>query len=122
MAVAATAAAQQEPKPKELPDAPTAKQENAPQKHENRFNTTVEILGRRANFFPNIATSAGPLSAKQKFELFADLSVAPSRFLSSAAGAGIRQAYNTLPALGREMSGVGNRSGACVSTAARNNF
>jgi len=30
----------------------------------------------------------GPLSTKQKFELFAGESVAPSRFLRSAAGAG----------------------------------
>src|SRR5260370_19105256 len=122
MAVAATAAAQQEPKPKELPDAPTAKQENAPQKHENRFNTTVEILGRRSNFFPNIATSAGPLSAKQKFELVADLSVAPSRFLSSAAGAGIGQAYNALPGYGQEWGGYGKRFGSSMATAASNNF
>src|SRR5260370_27881006 len=122
MAVAATAAAQQEPKPKELPDAPTAKQENAPQKHENRFNTTVEILGRRSNFFPNIATSAGPLSAKQKFELFADLSVAPSRFLSSAAGAGIGQAYNALPGYGQEWGGFGKTFGSSNGPAAAKQF
>src|SRR5260370_22042187 len=122
MAVAATAAAQQEPKPKELPDAATAKQRNAPRKHENRFNTTVEILGRRSNFFPNIATSAGPLSAKQKFELFADLSVAPSRFLSSAAGAGIGQAYNALPGYGQEWGGFGKSFGSSIATAPSNNF
>jgi hypothetical protein len=122
MAVAATAEAQQEPKPKDLPDAPVAKQESAPQKHENRFNTTVEILGRRSNFFPNIATTAGPLSARQKFELFADLSVAPSRFLSSAAGAGIGQAHNSLSGYGQEWGGYGKRFGSSMATAASNNF
>src|SRR6266567_2741889 len=100
LAVAATAAAQQEPKPKDLPDAPAAKQESAPQKRDNPFHATVEILGRRSIFFPDIATSAGPLSVKQKFELFADESVAPSRFLSSAAGAGISQARNSLDGYG----------------------
>src|SRR5258708_14894302 len=122
VAVAATAAAQQEPKPEDLPDAPAPKQESAPQKHENRFHTTVEILGRRSIFFPNIATSAGPLGAKQKFELFADLSVAPSRFLSSAAGAGIGQARNSLPGYGQEMGGYGKRFGSSMATAASNNF
>src|SRR6202158_1073952 len=72
---AATAAAQQEPKPQELPDAPAAKQESAPQKRQSPFNTTIEVLGRRSIFFPNIATSRGPLSTKQKFELFAGESV-----------------------------------------------
>src|SRR5229473_8198740 len=92
LAVAATAAAQQEPKPRDLPDAPAAKQASAHQKRQNPFNTTIVVLGRRSIFFPNIAASVGPLSNKQKFELFADESVAPSRFLSSAFGAGIGQA------------------------------
>src|SRR5438034_10950497 len=87
VSVAATAAAQQEPKPQDLPDAPVAKQETAPQKRQNRVQTTIEVLERRSIFFPDIATSAGPLSTKQKFELFADESIAPSRLLSSAAGA-----------------------------------
>src|SRR5216683_1866673 len=122
VAVAATAAAQQEPKPKDLPDAPAAKQESAPQKHENPFHATVEIIGQRSIFFPNIATTAGPLSAKQKFEFFANLSVAPSRFLSSAAGAGIGQAHNSLPGYGQEMGGYGKRFGSSMATAAANNF
>src|SRR5260370_19296054 len=121
VAVAATAAAQ-EPKPKDLPDAPAAKPESTPQKHENRFNTTVEILGRRSIFFPDIATSAGPLSTKQKFELFADQSVAPSRFLSSAAGAGIGQARNSLPGYGQEIGGYGKTLGSSMATGASNNF
>ncbi len=61
----ATAVAQKEPKPKELPDAPVAKQESAPQKRQNSFHTTIGVLGRRSIFFPNIATSSGPLSSKQ---------------------------------------------------------
>ncbi len=96
LTIIATAAAQQEPKPQELPDAPAAKQENAPQKRQNSLNATIGVLGRRSIFFPSIATSAGPLSTKQKFELFVGESVAPSRFLSSAAGAGIGQARNSL--------------------------
>jgi hypothetical protein len=120
--VVATAAAQQEPKPKDLPDAPAAKQDKAPQKHENPFNTTIEVLGRRSIFFPDIATSRGPLSTKQKFELFADESVAPSRFISSAAGAGISQARNSLDGYGQEIGGYGKRFGSSMATGAANNF
>jgi hypothetical protein len=120
--VVATAAAQQEPKPKDLPDAPAAKQDKAPQKRENPFNTTIEVLGRRSIFFPDIATSRGPLSTKQKFELFADESVAPSRFISSAAGAGISQARNSLDGYGQEIGGYGKRFGSSMATGAANNF
>jgi hypothetical protein len=120
--VAATAAAQQEPKPRDLPDAPAAKQESAPQKRQNRLNTTIEVLGRRSIFFPSIAASKGALSTKQKFELFADESVAPSRFLSSAAGAGISQARNSLDGYGQGAGGYGKRFGSSMATAAANNF
>src|SRR6266436_5877748 len=100
-------AAEQGPKPPDLPDAPVAKQESAPPKRQNHFNTTIEVLERRSIFFPNIATSKGALSNKQKFELFADESVAPSRFLGSAAGAGISQARNSLNGYGQEAGGYG---------------
>jgi hypothetical protein len=122
LTLAPVAAAQQDPKPKDLPDAPAPKQESAPQKRQNTFNTTFEVLSRRSVFFPNIATSAGPLSTRQKFELFADESVAPSRFLGSAAGAGISQARNSLSGYGQELGGYGKRFGSSMATAASNNF
>jgi hypothetical protein len=122
MAVAATAQAQQAPKPSDLPDAPAPKQEAAPQKRQNPFNTTIEVLERRSIFFPSIATTKGPLSSKEKFELFADESVAPSRFLSSAAGAAIGQAQNSLAGFGQGWSGYGKRFGSSMATAASTNF
>src|SRR5205814_9608893 len=92
VSVAATAAAQQEQKPQDLPDAPVAKQESAPQKRQNRIQTTIEVLERRSIFFPDIATSAGPLSTKPKLEHYADETTTPSRLLSSVAGGGIGNA------------------------------
>src|SRR5216684_932121 len=120
--VAATAAAQQEPKPRDLPDAPTPKQANAPRQRQNPINTTIEVLERRSIFFPEIATSPGPLSSKQKFELFAGESVAPSRFLGSAAGAAIGQAQNSLEGYGQGWGGYGKRFGSSMATAASTNF
>jgi hypothetical protein len=121
LAVVATAAAQEQ-KPQEPPDAPVAKPQNEAPKHQNPFNATVGVLTRKSIFFPNIATSVGALSTKQKFELFADESVAPSRFLSSAAGAGIGQAQNSLDAYGQGMGGYGKRFGSSMATAASTNF
>lgn len=116
------ATAQQDPKPKDLPEAPAPKQQQARQKHDNAFRTTVEVLGRRSIFFPDLATSHGPLDTKQKLELFAGKSVAPSRFLSSAAGAGIRQALDSLPEFGQGMSGYGKRLGSSMATGASSEF
>ena len=120
--VAATAAAQQEPKPRDLPEAPAPRQDSAPQKHQRRINTTIEVLEKRSIFFPEIATSPGPLSVKEKFELFAGESVAPSRFLSTAAGAGISQARNTREGYGQGAAGYGKRFGSSMATLESSNF
>ncbi len=122
LAAAEAVGAQQEPKPRDLPDAPAPKQEQAPAKHGTPLQTTFEILGRRSIFFPDLATSRGPLSTNQKLELFADKSIAPSRFLSSAVGAGIRQARNSLPDYGQGMSGYGKRFGSSMATGASAEF
>ena len=122
LVVAQTVAAQEEPKPKDLPDAPAPKQERAPAKHENPFETTVGILGRRSIFFPDLATSPGPLSSKQKLELFADKSIAPSRVLTSALGAGIGQARDSLSGYGQGMDGYGKRLGSSVASGASTEF
>ena len=120
--VAEAVAAQQEPKPKDLPEAPAPKQEPAPHKHDNAFQTTFQILGRRSIFFPDLAASPGPLGTKQKLELFADKSIAPSRFLSSALGASIGQANDSLPGYGQGMSGYGKRFGSSMATTTSADF
>jgi hypothetical protein len=115
-------AAQQEPKPKDLPEAPAPKQELAPRKHDNAFQTTFGILGRRSIFFPDLAASPGPLSSKQKLELFADKSIAPSRLLTSALGASFGQARDSLPGYGQGMSGYGKRFGSSMATTTSADF
>jgi hypothetical protein len=122
LAFADTGAAQQEPKQKEPPEAPAPKQENAPAKHENPLNETIQILGRRSIFFPDLATSPKPLTSKQKFELSGDESIAPSRLVSSALGAGLGQAADSLPGYGQGMSGYGKRFGSSMASAASDHF
>ena len=115
LVVAEAVAAQHEPKPKDLPEAPAPKQEQAA-KHENPIGTTLEVLTRRSVFFPDLATSPGPLTTQQKSELFVDKSIAPSRLLASAIGAGISQAIDSLPAYGQGLAGYGKRFGSSVAT------
>ena len=117
-----TLAAQQEPKPTELPEAPAPKPEPAPHKRDNAFRTTVEVLGRRSVFFPDLAASPGPLDTKQKLELFAGKSIAPSRLITSGIGAGIGQARDSFPGYGQGMSGYGNRLGSSMATGVSTEF
>src|SRR5947208_2201459 len=118
LAAQAVAAQQQ---PKDLPEAPAAKQE-ADHKHDSSLQATFEVLGRRSVFFPDLAASPGPLSSKQKLELFAGKSLAPSRFLSSALSSGVSQARNSLPDYGQGMAGYGKRFGSSMASGASTEF
>lgn len=115
-------AAQEPAKPKELPDAPVAKQEGQPQQHENFLHSTIVTLGRRSIIFPEIATDPNPLGTKKKFVLFVDQSIAPFHFVTSAAGSGIDQARDALPGYGQGMSGYGKRFGSSLATSTSNSF
>ena len=113
--------AQEEPKRGNPPDAPKAKQsETYPnQKPENTpLKSTLEILGRRSVFFPDLATSKGAFRSRQKLELAIDETIAPSRFLASAFTAGISQARNALPGYGQEWGGYGKRFGSSMASGA----
>jgi len=57
-------AAQQEAKPKELPEMPAPKEEQTRQKHNSRFHSTFQVLGRRSIFFPDLAASPGALGTR----------------------------------------------------------
>jgi len=119
---AGTVAAQQERKPRDLPEAPSPKQEQPTHKHDSALQATFEILARRSTFFPDLAANPGPLGTKQKLELFVDKSVAPSRFLGSALGAGIGQARDSLSGYGQGMGGYGKRFGSSMATATSADF
>jgi hypothetical protein len=105
-----------------VPEQESAKQGTAREKGEGTLRSTVEILERRSVFFPDLATSHVPLSPRQKFELFADQSIAPSRILGSLAGAGIGQAGDFLPGYGQGADGYAKRFGSSMATQASTNF
>jgi hypothetical protein len=90
-----------------------------------QLNPPVSSLGtisRRSYFFPDIATSAAPLTPRQKFELFAEKSIAPPTVLGAAAAAGFDQARNSYPEYGQGFDGYGRRFGAAMAGSASSNF
>jgi hypothetical protein len=113
------ATAQQGPNSSNLPDAPIPKQDQAQSSQtqdRTPFKTTLEVLGRRSVFFPELAFDKGPLDARQKLELAVDETVAPSRFLGSAFTAGIGQARDSFHDYGQGWEGYGKRFGSSVAS------
>src|SRR5580704_13219755 len=119
------AAAQEKPPPANLPDAPTPKQDqnDTTQKQDkNIFATPLGLITRRSYVYPELATTPGPLTSKEKFELFLDKSVSPPQLLSSAAGAGISEARSTLAAFGDGGEGYGWRFASSMASGASSHF
>src|SRR5579864_4368804 len=100
LALNQNAAAQQDRRFNNLPDAPVAKQAAAQSEQKTNngaINTTLEILGRKSVFFPELAHDFKPLSTRQKLELAADQSIAPYGLIVAGFTAGIAQARDTGP-------------------------
>jgi len=109
----------------ELPDTPEAKQgANVPGQKQGKIagQGPLRIIARRSFFYPELATSPGPLSAKEKFELFLTESISPPRILSAAADAGISQARDSLSGYGQGSAGYGLRFGSSMATGASSHF
>ena len=125
--VGPTTMAQSQPDRANLPDAPAPKQDQTnpaqkPDKDKNVWQTPMGLITRKSYFYPELATTPGPLSSLQKFELFFDKSISPLQILSSAAAAGISQARDTLPGYGQGGEGYGKRFGSSMATGASSHF
>ena len=117
--------AQQQPAGQSPPDAPSttqSAQKPAPPPDPSKSHNTFTLLGRRSTFFPDLATSPGPLSSSQKFELFASTSISGSAVLGSAAGAGFSQAIDSYSGYGQGGEGYAKRFGASMARGATTNF
>lgn len=109
----------------DLPDAPVPKSDASEAQQQTqgaKRSGVVGLLSRRSVFFPELAYQKGPLSAGQKLALAADVSIAPSRFLSSATIAGINQATNSPSGYGQGGEGYGKRFGAAMAASASENM
>jgi hypothetical protein len=119
------AKAQQDPDKPDLPDAPKPQQNpntTDQNQQKNPLSNPIGLIARRSYFYPELATSSGPLSSKEKFELFVSKTVAAPQILSSAAAAGISEARGTLSGYGQGGEGFGKRYGAFWATGASSHF
>jgi hypothetical protein len=119
------AKAQQNPDKSNLPDAPKAQQNpdaTNQNQQKNPLSTSLGLIARKSYVYPDLATSSGPLSSKEKFELFVSKTVAAPQILSSAAAAGISEARGTLSGYGQGGEGFGKRFGAFWATGASSQF
>ena len=108
----------------DLPDAPTPKQQlsEPERKSKSGFSqTTVQVLSRRSFFFPDLAYSSKPLSSGEKFLLAADVTIAPSAILATAASAAVSQAKDSWPGYGQGWEAYGKRYGATMALNASTN-
>jgi hypothetical protein len=108
---------------RELPDSPLPKsqQPTGPPKG-GVTSTVIGYMTNRSLFFPDIATSPGPLSTSQKFKLFLNESVAPPSFITSAVSAGFGQWRDSPHDYGQGAEGYGKRFGASFARGASESF
>jgi len=101
-----------------LPDAPTPQvpAQQTEQGRKAQLKQTIEVLGKRSIFFPELAHERRPLTSTQKLQLAVDETIAPSRFMGSAFTAGIGQARDSLHDYGQGWEGYGKRFGSSVAS------
>lgn len=98
------------------------------QDYQGPFAKAVGIFGRKLELKsvhpPHYKPGAVlcTLTAKDKFTLFAEDSVAPASFLSAGFNAGIGQAENSDPSYGQGAAGYGKRFGASMADQASGEF
>ena len=99
-----------------MTDAPTPQTPQTDQGPKAQIKQTMQVLGKRSIFFPELAHERRPLTSKQKFQLAVDETIAPSRFIGSLFTAGISQARDSLPDYGQGWDGYGKRYGSSVAS------
>jgi len=105
-----------------LPNSPVPKSQETTGTSKGTTSKVVGYMTNRSLFFPDIATSPGPLTSGQKFKLFLNESVSPSSFLISAVSAGFGQARDVPHDYGQGAEGYGKRFGASLGRGASESF
>jgi hypothetical protein len=90
--------------------------------NEGMTSKVVGYMTNRSFFFPDIATTAGPLNTGEKFKLFVNESISPASFVISGVSAGFGQARNSPSADGGGAEGFGRRFGSSMARGASNSF
>ena len=119
-AVAASWAQQSEPK-QDVPDAPSATRK-ADSSASRKPHGALGTIRTRSRFFPDIATSPGPLSPSGKFELFISDSLSLDTVAESGLDSAIGQATNFPEGYRQGWEGYGKRFGSSMARRASSEF
>lgn len=95
------------------------------QKPPSEQGSAARFIGYATNpsaFFPDIATSPGPLTTPGKFKLFVNQSISPPYILESAFSAAFDQARNVPKDYGQGWAAYGSRFGASMARSSSSSF
>ena len=89
------------------------------------METTTRFIGYMTNnsiVFPDIATSAGPMTTGEKFRLFVNQSISPPYIVMPLITSAYNQARNEPPEYGQGWNAYGNRYGEAIARASSYSF
>lgn len=104
------------------PDSPQPKQEATANQQGSATARYVGYVTTRSIFFPDIATSPGPLSVGGKFKIFVDQAISPAYILASALSAAKNQATDSPSAVGQGWDAYGTRYGYSIARSSSQAF
>jgi hypothetical protein len=104
------------------PDSPQPNQEGSPNTSEGATTRFIGYATSRSIFFPDIATSPGPLSPGGKFKIFVNQSISPAYILAAGVSATVNQATNSPGQTGQGWDAYGTRVGYAMARASSSSF
>ncbi len=105
-----------------LPDSPQPKPQDTSNAAVDTTSKFIGYVSNRSFIFPDIANSAGPLTAGEKFRLFVNQSISPPYILAAGISAAYSQARDVPSAYGQGWDAYGARYGAALARASSNSF
>jgi len=105
-----------------LPDSPQPKQQGTPTSTEGTTSRFIGYMTNRSILFPDIATSAGPMTTGDKFKLFVNQSISPPYILAAGVSAAYNQARDIPEEYGQGWDAYGSRYGASLARASSDSF
>jgi hypothetical protein len=105
-----------------LPDSPQPQQQDASDATKGTTSRFIGYVSNRSLIFPDLANSPRPLSAGEKFELFANQSISPPYLFAAGVSAAFSQARDVPAAYGQGWGAFGGRYGASIARASSDSF
>jgi hypothetical protein len=104
------------------PDSSPTLQQTTPSTNEGPTARFIGYATNPSTFFPDIATSPGPLTTGGKFKLFVNQSISPPYILEAAFSAAFDQARNVPKGYGQGWGAYGSRFGTDMARSSSSSF